>query len=314
MTSTHKNFLLSVIIPVYNEEGNIEPLLTRLTPILSDYSYEIIFVNDGSRDKTAEEVKEAASKNKNIKIISLVRNFHHQVALTAGYHFAKGDAVVSIDADLQDPPELIREMVKKWQEGYMVVYAKRAVRHEGFFKTLTAKAFYRLIDLLSDTDIPQNVGDYRLIDKEVVSMLNNMPEKSRFLRGLVAWGGFPSTEIPFERNEREIGTTHYPLKKMITLALDGIVSFSTKPLKFAMYMGFFSALLGMLGIVYAIYRRFLLPQEYWVEGWTATFVGIMFFGGVQLVTIGIIGEYIGRIYTQVQGRPPFLIKEKINID
>lgn len=314
MTSTHKNFLLSVIIPVYNEEGNIEPLLTRLTPILSDYSYEIIFVNDGSRDNTVEEVKDAASKNKNIKIVSLVRNFHHQVALTAGYHFAKGDAVVSIDADLQDPPELIRDMIKKWQEGYMVVYAKRAVRHEGFFKTLTAQAFYRLIDQLSDTDIPQNVGDYRLIDKEVVTMLNNMPEKSRFLRGLVAWGGFPSTEIPFERNEREIGTTHYPLKKMITLALDGIVSFSTKPLKFAMYMGFFSALLGMLGIVYAVYRRFVLPQEYWVEGWTATFVGIMFFGGVQLVTIGIIGEYIGRIYSQVQGRPAFLVKEKVNID
>jgi len=314
MQNSHKNFLLSVIIPVYNEEGNIKPLLNRLIPILSEYSYEIIFVNDGSRDKTSLEIKEEASKNKHIKVISLVRNFHHQVALTAGYHFAKGDAVISIDADLQDPPELIHDMLKKWHEGYMVVYAKRSVRHEGFFKTLTAKAFYRLIDLLSDTDIPQNVGDYRLIDKEVVAMLNNMPEKSRFLRGLVAWGGFPSTEVLFERSQREIGTTHYPLKKMITLALDGIVSFSTKPLKFAMYMGFSSAVLGMLGIIYAVYRRFLLPQEYWVEGWTATFVGIMFFGGVQLVTIGIIGEYIGRIYTQVQGRPAFLIREKINID
>ena len=219
MINKNANPLISVLIPVYNEEGNIQPLLERLLPILTPYSYEVIFINDGSRDKTVEEVKMAASHNKHIKLVSFVRNFSHQVALTAGYHFAKGDAVISIDADLQDPPELIHEMVEKWQSGYQVVYAKRAIRHEGYFKTITAGLFYRLIDFLSDTEIPQNVGDFRLIDRAVVDMLNNMPEKSRFLRGLVAWGGFTSTDISFERKEREIGTTHYPFKKMLTLCL-----------------------------------------------------------------------------------------------
>ncbi len=308
-----KDFLLSVIVPVYNEEGNIRLLLERLLPIVEKYNYELIFVDDGSVDKTAEDVKVFAKENKNIKLISFVRNFSHQTALTCGYIHAQGDVVVSIDADLQDPPELIDEMLLKWQEGYKVVYAKRSVRRESFFKTFTADSFYKLINVLSDTPIPHNVGDYRLIDREVVDMLNKLPEKARFLRGLVAWGGFSSAYVTFERNERIHGKTHYPLGKMMSFALNGIVSFTSKPLRFATYMGFTCAFFGFAGIMYAISRRIFLPHEYWVTGWTTIFVAIMFFGGVQLLTIGIIGEYIARIYTEIQGRPQFLIKEKVNI-
>ena len=307
-----KDFLLSIIVPAYNEEGNIEPLVERLVNTVSKHKYEIIFINDSSTDSTEEKIKDAMANNKNIKLISLVRNFHHQIAITAGYHHAKGDAVVTIDADLQDPPELIAEMISRWQDGSDVVYALRSIRNESFFKTFSASLFYRLIDGLSDTDIPQNVGDYRLIDKKVAATLNSMPEKARFIRGLVAWGGFKTSFVTFERNERTAGKSHYPFKKMLNLALDGGVSFSTRPLRFASYIGFAAAGLGLIGIMYALYRRFFLPPESWVEGWTATFVAIMFFGGVQLLTIGIIGEYIGRIYAQLQGRPDYLIKEKVN--
>ena len=307
-----KDFLLSIIVPAYNEEGNIQPLLERIVKTASKYRYEVIFINDSSTDNTEEVIREAIKQNKNVRLISLVRNFHHQLAITAGYHHAQGDAVVTIDADLQDPPELIEDMIQKWQAGNDVVYARRSSRDESFFKTFTATVFYKLIDNLSDTEIPQNVGDYRLVDRKVADMLNTMPEKARFIRGLVAWGGFPTAYVTFDRYERERGETHYPFKKMLNFALDGIVSFSTRPLRFATYIGFASAFLGILGIVYAIYRRFFLPPEYWVEGWTATFVAIMFFGGVQLLTIGIIGEYIGRIYAQMQDRPDYLVREKVN--
>jgi dolichol-phosphate mannosyltransferase len=315
MNSGHrskKDFLLSIIIPAYNEEGNIQPLLDRLIPVVSKYNYEVIFINDASKDNTEEEIRSAISKDKNIKLLTFIRNFHHQVAITAGYKHAQGDAVVTIDADLQDPPELIEDMVQAWLKGSDVVYAQRTIRKESFFKTFTAFTFYRLIDLLSDTTIPQNVGDFRLVDRKVVDMLNAMPEKARFIRGLVAWGGFKTSYVRFERHQRTVGQTNYPFKKMLSFALDGIVSFSIKPLRFATYMGFAAASMGIVGIMYAVYRRLFLPHEYWIEGWTAMFVGVMFFGGVQLLTIGIIGEYIGRIYTQLQNRPDYLIKEKIN--
>lgn len=307
-----KNFLVSIVIPAYNEEENIDPLLERIVKTVSKHKYEVIFVNDSSTDTTEAKIRAAIKQNKNVKLISLERNFHHQLAITAGYHHAQGDVVVTIDADLQDPPELIADMISHWQNGSDVVYARRTVRNEAFFKTFTASLFYKLIDGLSDTDIPQNVGDYRLVDRKVADMLNSMPEKARFIRGLVAWGGFKTSYVEFERNERIAGETHYPFKKMLNFALDGIVSFSTRPLRFATYIGFTAAGLGILGIVYALYRRFFLPPAYWVEGWTATFVAIMFFGGVQLLTIGIIGEYIGRIYAQMQGRPDYLVKEKVN--
>lgn len=308
-----KNFLLSIIIPVYNEEKNIAPLLKRLLPVISKYSYEVIFVDDGSIDQTVKEIKKYTSKNPHIKLISFTRNFGHQMALTAGYQLAKGNCVVTLDADLQDPPELIDEMISQWQKGYQIVYGKRKEREDSFFKKITALLFYRLINLLSETPIPQDVGDYRLLDKEVVSFLNKLPEKSKFLRGLVAWGGYRSTSVFFKRGKRILGRTHYPLSKMINFALDGIVSFSIKPLKIASYLGFLTSFLGGVGIVYAVYRRLFLPHQYWVTGWTAIFVAIMFFGGIQLITIGIIGEYIGKIYKEIQGRPQFLIKEKINL-
>ncbi len=307
------NFLLSVVIPVYNEEKSIDPLVARLEPILKDFNHELIFIDDGSRDKTFALIKKIALENQRIKIASFSRNFGHQIALTCGYQLATGNCVITLDADLQDQPEIIPEMVKKWQEGFKIVYAQRKKREtDSFFKLYTAKLFYRFINFLSDTTIPNDVGDFRLLDREVVDFINALPERARFLRGLVAWGGFSSTYVYFERGKRDAGTTHYTFSKMLNFALDGITSFSVKPLRLATYAGFLTASIGFLGIVYAILGRIFLPT-YWVTGWTALFVGIMFLGGVQLITIGIIGEYIGKIYQEVQRRPHYIIKEKVNI-
>ncbi len=307
------NFLLSIIIPVFNEEKNINSLLKRLLPSVKNYNYEIIFIDDGSKDATAEIIKQKSKINKRVKLISFLRNFGHQQALTAGYENAKGDCVISLDADLQDPPEIVPQMVKKWQRGAKVVYAKREKRAvDSFFKKQTAQLFYRLINFLSDTPIPENIGDYRLLDRQVVDFLNQLPERSRFLRGLVAWPGFTTDYVYFEREKRFAGRTHYTLSKMLNFALDGITSFSVKPLRLAVYFGFIIGILGFLGVIYAVYRRLFLPHEYWVTGWTALFVAIMFLGGIQLVTLGILGEYLGKVYQEVQGRPRFLVKEKIN--
>jgi len=307
------NFLLSIIIPVYNEEKSISPLLERLLPVAKKYQYELIFISDGSTDKTSLEVKKYAEKNSQIKLVNFYRNFGHQMALTCGYRFAKGDCIVTIDADLQDPPEIIHEMVSKWQAGAKVVYAKRQTREvDSYFKKKTAAFFYQLINFLSETPIPDEVGDFRLLDREIVIFLNNLPEQSRFLRGLVAWGGYPAEYVYFKREKRISGETHYTLSRMINFALEGIISFSTKPLRLASYGGFVSAGLGFLGIIYAIVGKFFHPVG-WVTGWTALFVGIMFIGGVQLLTIGIIGEYISRIYIEIQKRPQYLIKEMTNL-
>jgi dolichol-phosphate mannosyltransferase len=308
-----QNFLLSIIIPVYNEEKNITPLLDRLLPVLKDYTYEVIFVSDGSTDKTAEEIKKHAEKNPTIKFLSFYRNFGHQMALTCGYRHTKGDCVITIDADLQDPPEIIHEMIEKWQSGVKVVYAKRKTREvDSFFKKQTATWFYQLINFLSETPIPDEVGDFRLLDREIVQFLNTLPEQSRFLRGLVAWGGYPAEYIYFKREKRHTGKTHYTFSRMVNFALEGIISFSTKPLRLASYFGFIVAGLGFLGIVYTFVEKVFFPSNL-VTGWSALFVGIMFIGGVQLLTIGIIGEYISRIYIEIQKRPQYLIKDKINV-
>lgn len=313
MTKNDTPFL-SVIIPVFNEEKNIAPLLQRLLPVVKKYPYEIIFISDGSTDKTEELIKNEGEKNKNIKLISFARNFGHQIALTCGYQYAKGQIVVSMDADLQDPPEIIDEMIEKWKKGAKIVYAKRNQREgEGWFKKTTALLFYRLINFLSDIPIPIDVGDFRLLDREVVDFLNQLPERQRFLRGLVAWPGLPSDFVYFKRDKRFAGQTHYPFSKMLNFALEGIISFSVKPLRLASYLGFFTAGVGFLGIIYALYRRLFLPHQYWVTGWTALFVAVMFVGGIQLLTIGIIGEYIGKIYQQLQNRPLYIVKEKINL-
>jgi len=308
-----QDFLLSILIPVFNEEKNIEPLLKRLLAAIKNFRHEVTFVDDGSKDTTAKIIKEKAKGNKNIKLISFLRNFGHQQALTAGYQLVNGDCVVTLDADLQDPPEIIPQMIEKWQRGVKIIYTKRVKREvDGFFKRQTAKFFYKFINFLSDTLIPEDIGDFRLLDKEVVAFINRLPERSRFLRGLVAWGGFPAEYVEFTREKRFAGKTNYTFSKMMNFAMDGITSFSIKPLRLAIYLGFTSALVGFLGIVYAVLGKFLLPSH-WVTGWTAIFVGIMFMGGIQLLTVGIIGEYIGKVYQQVQGRPGFLIKEKVNL-
>lgn len=310
----NSEFLISIIIPVYNEESNIEPLLKRLIPAISKTNYEIIFVSDGSKDNTEKVIQTLAKKNANIKLIAFTRNFGHQMALTAGYETAKGDCVITMDADLQDPPEIIPAMITKWQKGAKIIYARRDEERnvDSFFKKKTAALFYKFINFLSDSPIPDNVGDYRLLDREVVDFLNHLPEKSRFLRGLVAWGNYSTEYVFFKREKRFAGETHYTLSKMVNFALDGITSFSTKPLRIASYLGFTTATLGFIGIIYELVRKFLYPQ-YYVIGWTGLFVSIMFFGGIQLITIGIIGEYVGKIYLEVQKRPKYIVKNKINL-
>jgi len=305
--------LLSIVIPVFNEKDNILPLLERLIPIITPYDFEIIFVNDGSRDGTPEIIKTEAKKNSRIKLLSFNRNFGHQTALVAGYQVAKGKAVISMDADMQDPPDIIPEMVEKWQEGAKIVYAKRKKRDvDSLFKKWTAHAFYHFINVLSDGRIPEDVGDFRLMDQEAVRFIASLPEHAPFLRGLVAWSGYPEAYVYFDREKRHSGKTHYSLSKMINFALDGITSFSVKPLRMASYLGFITASAGFLGIIYAIIGKFFLPIP-WVTGWTGIFVGVMFIGGVQLITIGIIGEYISKIYLEVLNRPHFTIRERVNL-
>lgn len=308
------NFLLSIIVPVYNEEQNILPLLKRLAPVLKNYLHEIIFIDDGSEDKTAQEIKEIAKKNQNVKLIAFSRNFGHQMALSAGYETAKGDCVISMDSDLQDPPEIIPKMIQAWQKGVKVVYAKREKRDvDGIFKRITARFFYKLINFLSDFPIPQEVGDFRLLDREVVEYLNNLSEQSRFLRGLVAWSGQPAAFVLFKREKRFAGETHYTFSKMMNFALEGITSFSTKPLRMATYFGFLVSALSVLIVFTKTVQHFVFNQGDWLPGWASLFFSIVFLGGVQLITIGIIGEYIGKIYKEVQKRPQFIIKEKANV-
>lgn len=307
------DFLLSIIIPVFNEENNIRPLLDRLLPILNNIRYEIIFIDDGSKDKTVDIIRRESENNKNIKLVRFNRNFGHQMALVAGYRFAQGDCVLSMDADLQDPPEIAHDMIAKWQSGAKIVYARRKKRDvDGFFKRKTALLFYAFMNFLSDKNIPDNVGDFRLIDRLVVEYLNKLPEHSPFLRGLVSWSGYKEDFVDFDRQKRHSGQTHYSIPKMLNFALDGITSFSTKPLRVASYMGFVTASFGFFGIIYAIIGKFLLPIP-WVTGWTGIFVGVMFIGGVQLISIGIIGEYISKIYTEVLRRPHYIVAEKINL-
>lgn len=308
------DFLLSVAIPVFNEENNIDHLLERLTPILEPYKHEILFINDGSRDGTADKIKEHAKKNKSVKMVSFYRNFSHQNALTCGYQFAKGDCVISIDADLQDPPELIPQMIEKWQNGAKIVYAKRAKRDtDTLFKKHTAELFYKFMNFLSDIPIPQNVGDYRLIDRDVVEYIKSLPEHSKFLRGLVAWSGYPAEYVYFDREKRYAGETHYTLSKMLNFAMEGITSFSTKPLRMATYLGFLTSAFSVLVIIVKLIQYLFFSTADWVSGWASLFFAIVFLGGVQLITIGIIGEYISKIFKEVQNRPQYVIKEKVNV-
>lgn len=304
--------LLSIVVPCYNEELVIEETAKRLLEtcgLLPDsLDYEIILVNDGSKDKTQSLGASLADNNPHVKLVNFSRNFGHQLAVTAGIDYAKGDAVVLIDADLQDPPHVILEMVEKWQEGYDVVYGQRTLRKgETSFKRYSAKAFYRILNRYSSVPIPLDTGDFRLMSRKVVDVLKNMPESDRFIRGMVSWAGFKQMALPYERAERFAGETKYPLRKMLRFATDGLLSFSTTPLQIATAIGLICAALALLGIVLVIGLR--LFTDVWVEGWTAIMVTLLFLGGVQLISIGILGEYIGRIYVQSKMRPNYVVDE-----
>lgn len=305
---------LSVIIPSYNEERNVGIMHERLTKTLSEItdSYEMIFVNDCSKDQTLLRIKELAEKDSHVKYLSFSRNFGHQIAVSAGLDFCTGEAVVIIDGDLQDPPELITQMYERYKEGYKVVYAKRKTREgETWFKKATAKIFYRLLASMTSIDIPVDVGDFRLIDRVIVEHLRNMPEKSKYIRGQIAWIGYKQTFVEYHRDARLYGTTNYPLKKMLRFALDGITAFSDKPLKIASGLGIFSAIVSLLALVYALISHFCFHAT--ITGWTSLILSVLFIGGVQLITIGIIGEYIARINNDVRNRPLYILDEK-NID
>ena len=301
---------LSVVVPCYNEQESIETCHERLTEVLAALNepYEVIYVDDGSRDNTAALLQQIQAHDAHVVMVRLSRNFGHQPAVTAGLSASMGQAVVIIDADLQDPPQLIPEMVKLWRSGYKVVYGIRQTRDgETPFKLWTAKAFYRLINSLSDVEIPVDTGDFRLIDRVVVDVFLQMPERHRLLRGMWSWIGFPQVGLPYQRSPRFAGETKYPLRKMLGLALDGIVSFSVVPLRLVTALGFLSAGAAFIGIVYTLWVRLLTHS--WVRGWAISFVGMLFMAGVQMLCLGILGEYIGRIYTESKQRPLFIQHE-----
>ncbi|HIJ75458.1 MAG TPA: glycosyltransferase family 2 protein [Deltaproteobacteria bacterium] len=312
-TEAVKTPLLSVVIPCYNEEEVIGETMKRLKAFCSELvnlHVELIFVDDGSRDRTRELLKSYAAEDSRIRLIGFARNFGHQIAITAGIDAACGDAVVLIDADLQDPPEVVHEMIGKWREGYDVVYGIRIGRPgESAFKLATARGFYRLLNRLSDVSIPLDTGDFRLMSRHVVDTLRAMPERDRFVRGMVSWVGFKQTALPYKRAERFAGKSKYPLRKMLHFAVDGILSFSTKPLQISIALGIASALIALMGIMYVIFLRIF--TNIWAPGWTAQMTAVLFIGGVQLVSIGILGEYIGRIYNEVKNRPLYVASEYV---
>lgn len=301
---------VSVVVPCFNEEDVIRQTHARLSSALrqTGLTYEIVYVNDGSRDNTLKLLRELRGEDEHIRIVSLSRNFGHQVAATAGVDFSTGDAVVLIDADLQDPPEVIQDMVRLWRDGHQVVYGKRESRSgETSFKLLTAKYFYRLFNRVSDFEIPLDTGDFRLMDRRVVDVLKNMPERDRFLRGMVSWIGFKQVSFPYARSERAAGGSKYSLWKMLRFASDGIFSFSLVPLRLATVFGFVAASMMGLGILYALVL--LVFTNHSMSGPTLLFIVVTFLGGMTLLCLGIVGEYVGRIYRELKRRPLYVVDE-----
>ncbi len=301
----------SLIIPIYNEEDNIAELYRRIKAVMDrlDQSVELILINDGSRDNSLKLIRELQQQDNRVCYLSLARNFGHQIAVTAGLNFARGQAVIILDADLQDPPELIPELLEKWRQGYQVVYAQRTKRkQEGWFKRFTAYIFYRLLQRLADVNIPTDTGDFCLMDRQVVDLLNAMPERNRYIRGLRSWVGFRQTAIQFERDPRFAGDVKYTFRKSFALALNSLVSFSQVPLRLSTYLGLFSALLALLMALLVLYWR-LSEANSRITGLATVVIAILFLGSVQLVCIGILGEYIGRIYEEVKGRPLYTLSE-----
>lgn len=303
--------LVSYIFPIYDESGNIDLLYKTMQKLLAskdEYSFELIFVNDGSKDDSLHKLVNIQKKDNRVKVVDLSRNYGHQIAVTAGLDLAKGDAIIIMDSDMQDPPKVSFALLAKWEEGFDVVYAQRKTRKDTIFKKFTANMFYRTLQKLASIDIPRNTGDFRLIDRKVLKSVNSMREHDRFLRGMVAWVGFKQIGVEFDRDARNAGTTNYPLKKMVKLAGDGILGFSTYPLQIIAKLGYFISVLAFLGIVYAMAYKLFYPEKT-VEGWTFIVISILLMGGIQLITLGILGSYIGRIYTEVQARPLYLVQK-----
>ena len=303
--------MYSFLVPLYNEEETLPELARRLGAIADqlDAPTEIVLVNDGSRDTSAELLRQFQQQDSRICYINLARNFGHQIAVTAGLHFVRGDVGVILDADLQDPPELIPEMILKWRSGFQVVYAQRRARaKESIWKRGFAFIFYRVLARLSDVEIPMDTGDFCLLDRSVVDVLNRMPERTRYLRGLRSWVGFRQVAVTFDRDPRFAGDVKYTFRKSFKLAISGIVSFSQVPLRLAMYVGLFAAFVALLMALLILYWRIFVPNSP-LAGFTMILVAIFFLGAVQLVSIGILGEYIGRIYEEVKGRPLYTVAE-----
>jgi len=309
--------VFSIVAPVYNEVESLPELYKRIISVMSGMGepWELVLVNDGSTDSSADAMDTLYARDpEHVRVIHFARNFGHQIAVTAGMDYSCGQAVVLIDADLQDPPEVIAELAAKWREGYEVVYAVRGERKgESWFKVATAKLFYRLIYRITDVDIPLDTGDFRLMDRRVVNAMQSMREQHRFIRGMVSWVGFRQTGVPYTRQERYAGTTKYPLRKMLRFAWDGITGFSYFPLQLATYMGFAIAGLSALAIVVVIYLRAFTSARP-LEGQATTLVMVLFLGGVQLISLGISGEYLGRIYNEVKGRPLYIVREVSGVE
>jgi len=309
------NVLYTIIVPVYNEEEVIQETYRRLTRVMESINepYELLFVNDGSRDQTGEIISAFARADERIRLLDFSRNFGHQIAITAGMDHARGNAIVIIDGDLQDPPELIPQMIEKWREGYEVVYAQRTQRKgETLFKKWTAALFYRVLGTMSEVKIPVDTGDFRLIDRKVCDALINIREKNRFVRGLVSWVGFRQTALEYVREERFAGETKYPLRKMLRFSLDGITSFSYKPLKLAMYLGFVVTSLSFVYLLISLAQKLFTAST--STGWAPLIACLMFLNGVMLVFFGILGEYIGRIYDESKNRPLYILRNQQQVE
>ena len=310
---TAKRPTLTLVLPIYNEEDVIPELHGRLQAFLStfDFETEVVFVNDGSRDRSMELLRGIASGEPRYRVLSFARNFGHQAAITAGMDFARGEAVVVMDADLQDPPEVVQQMVARWREGFDVVYGRRRRREgETWFKLLTARWFYRLFALMIPIEVPLDAGDFRLMSRRVVVALRELREAHRFVRGMVAWVGFKQTDVPYDRPGRFAGETKYPLRKMVRFALDGITSFSVLPLRFSTYLGIAMNIGSMAIVLWALLAKYIFERV--VPGWTFIVVLVAVFSGVQLLMVGILGEYVGRIYEEVKRRPLYIVADTIN--
>lgn len=306
--------LISVVVPVYNDEEVIEAFYERAADVLKGidgFDYQLVFVDDGSGDRSPELLKGLAARDSAVKVVVLSRNFGHGTAVTAGIDVSDGDLVVLIDSDLQDPPELIVEFLKKWREGYDVVYGVRTKREgETWFKRATASLFYRVLSRMSAVEIPEDVGDYRMMTRRFVNELQRLGERDRFVRGLVSWVGFEQIGVPYERDARYAGESKYTLRKLFRFARDGITSFSTMPLRMVMYAGFAASALAFLYMLSVFIQKWAGVAE--VRGWPTMMIAILFLGGIQLISLGVIGEYIGRIFNEVKGRPIYVVKEVVS--